>query len=166
MVVLTEREATPTELAEVLDENLKRVCEQLDQLKRDGFVEELERDVRNGGIQHVLRATARPRISTEDTEDLSLKERQAVSLAISQSIIMDLLSAIETGTMDSRVDRALLRTPLQLDGEGFAELDRLLCETQDEIHLIERRCKERTAPSDLIDASTTLASVPLPKTPH
>jgi DNA-binding transcriptional ArsR family regulator len=167
MIVLTEREATPKELSEILDEDLKLVCKHIKLLERDGYVELVDTDRRRGGTQHIYRATARPFVSTEETEALPMERRQEISAAISQAMIMDLVSATQAGTMDSSVDRVLLRTPLRVDGEGFKELDKLYCETQAQIHLIEARCEGRAADGGepLVTATTALASFEVPEHP-
>lgn len=165
MIVLTEREASPKELSELLGYDLKRICEHIKVLEDGGFIELCDTDSRLGGTIHVYRAKARPLIDTPESEDLSLKQREGISDAISQGMIVDLLRATESGSMDTRIDRVLIRIPLLFDREAFSEADAAAVEFMDKLLEIEARSNGRRAETG--EKGTNVASAisvfPLPE---
>jgi Helix-turn-helix domain len=165
MITLTDREASPKELAEIHDADFKRVCDHVKLLERDGLIELVDTDSRLGGTQHFFRAKARPFVSTEDTMKLSLARRVEISDAICQAIIVDLVRATESGSMDSRPDRVLVRMPLILDEEACREADDSVVRHMEELHDIQARSAERRAVTGDpgINASSVTAIFPVPK---
>lgn len=143
MIVLTDQEASPKELSEILAEDFKRVYKQVKLLERDGFVEVVDVDKRFGGTQHFFRAKARPFVSTRDNEGIAVRYRQEQSAAVIQAMILDVVRSVEAGTMDSRVDRVLIRMPLILDDQGFKEADDSAIRHMEELKDIQARSAER-----------------------
>ncbi|MDX6625120.1 MAG: hypothetical protein QOE56_109 [Solirubrobacterales bacterium] len=59
-MILGDREASPKELADILDEDFHRVYEQVRILNKSEFIELIRTDSRQGGTQHFYKATVRP----------------------------------------------------------------------------------------------------------
>lgn len=165
MIVLSDQEASPKELADLLDADFKRVCEHVKLLERDGFIEMVDTDVRLGGTMHIFRAKARPFVNTDDSESLTRDQREEISAAIIQAMILDLVRATEGGSMDSRPDRVLIRLPLLLDDEGFREADELAVQHLEDLHEIQARSAARRAESGHpgVNAMSTTTIFPMPE---
>lgn len=165
MIVLSDQEASPKELADILGADFKRVCEHVKLLERDGFIEMIGTDVRLGGTMHIFRAKARPFVNTDDSESLSRNQREEISAAIIQAVIVDLVRATESGSMDSRPDRVLIRLPLLLDDEGFREADESAVRHLEELHEIQARSAERRAVSGEpgVNAASATTVFPMPE---
>lgn len=143
MILLTDREACPTELAEITGYDFKRVCKHVRLLEEKGFIELVDTDHRRGGVQHFYRATTQTLISTSASEDLILEEREGISRAISTEMLVDMLRATDAGTMDSRVERVLIRAPLVFDDQAWGEADEAAVEYMEKLYEIQARSDER-----------------------
>jgi DNA-binding transcriptional ArsR family regulator len=120
--VLTERPASPKELAAELGAPVGNVSYHVRELEEVGLIELVDEKKRRGAIEHFYRAIARPLLSAEEWEQLSLDDRQGFSAWIIQLLLADASQALAAGTFDARSDRHLSRTPLLVDAEGWREL--------------------------------------------
>ena len=77
LMVLSEREASPKELAEILDEDFQQVCYRVRTLNESGFVELVDEDSKNGGVQPIYVASIRPRLDADEWEQLPKEAREA-----------------------------------------------------------------------------------------
>ena len=132
LIVLTEREASPNELANELGEGLSQTSYHIKVLRDLGLIELQRTEPRRGAVEHYYRASARPLLDNPEWAKLDQTSKMALSAHILQLLIGDSGRALSSGTFDSRDDRHLSRTPMLLDDEGFAEaaavLDRALNE--------------------------------------
>ena len=120
--VLGERPASPKELAAELGTPVGNVSYHVRELENVGLIELVDEKKRRGAVEHFYRATARPPLSAEEWELLSLDDRQSFSAWIIQRLLADASQALAAGTFDARGDRHLSRTPLLVDEEGWREL--------------------------------------------
>ncbi|MGV1047944.1 MAG: hypothetical protein ACOYD4_05400, partial [Solirubrobacterales bacterium] len=121
---LGERVASPTELAELLGCDLRRVHEQIQTLEQDfGLIELVETDQRKGGTQHFYRATIRPLLDADEWSRLTPTTKHHISVAIARQLVSDMDASIEAGVFDSHPHRALLTKPMVVDDQGFADAD-------------------------------------------
>jgi DNA-binding transcriptional ArsR family regulator len=122
LTLLTERVASPKELARQLGVGVTKLSYHIRELEKVGLIELVDEKKRRGAVEHFYRATIRPMLDNEESEKLSLEERQAFSACIVQRTIWDVARAFDAGTIDERVDRHLTRAPLLVDEEGWREL--------------------------------------------
>jgi DNA-binding transcriptional ArsR family regulator len=120
--VLTERHASPKELAAELGAPVGNVSYHVRELEDVGLIELVDEKKRRGAVEHFYRAIARPMLSADEWEKLSLDDRQGFSAWIIQLLLADASQALAAGTFDARGDRYLSRTPLLVDAEGWREL--------------------------------------------
>jgi DNA-binding transcriptional ArsR family regulator len=120
--ILTERPASPKELAAELGSPVGNVSYHVRELEQVGLIELVDEKKRRGAVEHFYRAIARPPLSAEEWDQLSLEERQGFSTWIIQLLLVDASQALAAGTFDVRGDRHLSRTPLLVDEEGWREL--------------------------------------------
>lgn len=165
MITLTDGESTPKELSDQLEAPFKRVCEHVKLLERDGLIEMVGTDVRHGGVQHVFRSTVRPYVDTKDSSTLPLPRREEISAAIIQSIILDFVRATESGSMDTRADRVLVRQPMLLDEMGFKEADDACIEHMEKLDGIKANAFARATVTGgvLINAASATTVFPMPE---
>ena len=127
--ILAERVASPTEVAEELEERRENVAYHFRELakpQRDGggpLIELVETDTRRGGLQKFYKATKRPIMQLDAWEKLCRLFRELNSVSVAQTLIGDVIEAIEAGTFDSRVNRAMVRVPGVLDEQGVEEVE-------------------------------------------
>ena len=157
MKVVSERAATPREIAEEIDEPINNVSYHLQVLKRLDCVELVTvRSARGGRVaEHVYRASERPFFDDDAWAELSDSDRMAVTAAVMQEISKDIAEAMAGGTFSDPFDNHISRSPLVLDNAGWKEVVDLLCGTMEALQTIQERVVER----DSDESETMLAKV-------
>lgn len=143
MMILGDREASPRELSELLDEDFHRVYEQVRILNKSNFIELVGTESKHGGTMHFYRATVRPVLDAEAWERFPRLAREIASVSIARRIVGDLIASIRAGIFDRRPHRALLRKPIIVDEQGFKEADESALRHLAELSEIEARSATR-----------------------
>jgi DNA-binding transcriptional ArsR family regulator len=131
LAVLSEREASPVELAAELDERLSNVAYHVRTLETLGCVELVRTTQRRGALEHHYRATTRPWLTEAQWSRLPAASRRSISASRLSEIWTDAMAALASDTFDSRTDRHLSWTNLVLDDQAWRELAAILAETLD-----------------------------------
>jgi DNA-binding transcriptional ArsR family regulator len=151
LTILSDRTASPTELAKDLDEDVGNVSYHVKQLLKMGAIELAgERPVR-GAVEHFYRAIQRPVMSDDEYAGLSVEERLRFARLGLQFSVADAATAIDANTFTRRPDHYLTRLPLTVDEEGWKELNELYAEALQRTIEIETASAERM--SDDSDAT-------------
>ncbi len=124
-VILTERVASPKQIADEIGEEVTHVGYHVRKLEELNLIELVEEQQVRGAVKHLYRATKRPYLGRDAVGEMSTEDREALTLYTLQLIMADFSRALGAGTFDSRLNRCLARVPLQLDEEGFAEMAEL-----------------------------------------
>jgi DNA-binding transcriptional ArsR family regulator len=167
-VVLSERVASPSEIAELVEgastENIAYHCRKL---VKAGVVELVATG--SGGKQHFYKAKAiaRPALDTREWEQVPRVVREASSVSVGQLVVGDLGAAIRAGTFDSHPARSLLRTPMVLDAKGMEETAVVAMVALGELDEVQARSAQRLAESGQagINVSTAILVYPAPGKP-
>jgi DNA-binding transcriptional ArsR family regulator len=167
LTVLSQRVASPRELAEALDEDLSNVSYHVRVLAELGLIELVEEEPVRGAVAHYYKAVERPLLSNAEWEKLSPGVQTAISAYGWDILISDASEAIQKGTFDNRDDRHLTRTRLLLDSEGFTRLSKAmddLLETifEEQSASAERMSRNGEKPIHAV-AATALFAMPDPK---
>jgi hypothetical protein len=166
--ICDEREASPTELAEILDERdrrgFKRVTYHVSWLHRNGCLELVATDKRHGGEQHFYKTVRRPVLDTPEAEEMSRVLRESQSSAILPLVLDDLRRASEGRTFDDHAARSLLRMKIVLDEEGIAESGEAAMDHLEKLKEIQARSAERLsrkkAPGRTVATETLIFPLP------
>ncbi len=155
MRVLSEREATPREIAEEIGEALNNVAYHIKVLKKLGCIELVQVSPAQGGrvTEHLYRGAQRPYFELEDMKQLNESEKVNVISAITQHISEDIAKAMAHGTFYDHDESHLSRMPMVLDPEGWNEVTELLDGTLHGLTAIQEKVNERA------EAKTMLAKV-------
>lgn len=121
-VILTERVASPNEIAREIKSTVGHVSYHVRKLERMGLIELVEEKPVRGANEHFYRATKRPYASDKAVEEMSPEERDNLTRVTLQLHFTDVARAREAGTFDARTNRWLVRLPGPVDPEGFEEL--------------------------------------------
>ena len=125
LTILSDRTASPNELAKELGEDVGNVSYHVKQLLKMEVIELVrERPVR-GAVEHFYRAITRPVLSNEAYLDLTVEERLRFARLILQFSVADAATAIESASLGQRPDHHVTRLPVQVDEEGWRELSEL-----------------------------------------
>jgi DNA-binding transcriptional ArsR family regulator len=155
--VLTEREATPREIAAEIGEPLNNVAYHIKVLKKLGCIELVRVDQARGGrvAEHVYKGTQRPYWDQADLEQLDEAEKLNVVYGVLQHISEDVATAMASGTFFDHDDNHLSRMPMVVDQDGWEEVIELLDGTLDALMKIQERINDRGAEA----SGTKLAKV-------
>jgi DNA-binding transcriptional ArsR family regulator len=164
LTVLDEREASPKELAEFLDEDFERVAYHVRELRKAGFIELVDTDNKRGGTQHIYKAIIRPVVGVPEAALMPRQVREAISASILPLIYEDLERATGAGTIDSHPQRSLLRMGLVMDEEGMKETGEAAMAYLDALKEVQARSAERLAreKAEGFNVATATLVFPLP----
>lgn len=125
LTLLTERVASPKELAEELGEDLHKIAYHIRVLKRLECIEIVDEKKRRGATEHFYRGVSRSLLWGDYWAELSLPAREVFAASIIRNSYGDAIDAFNAGTFEKRSDRHLSRTPLLVDKEGWKDLTKL-----------------------------------------
>ncbi|MBS1882538.1 MAG: helix-turn-helix transcriptional regulator [Actinobacteria bacterium] len=123
--------SSPNQLAQELDEPLGNVSYHVKTLLEYDCVELVKTEPRRGAVEHFYRATERAFFSDADWAKIPASARKGIDGVVLEAIGQDAAAAMTAGTIDSRTDTHISRTPLVLDDEGWVALSKLLSEALD-----------------------------------
>jgi DNA-binding transcriptional ArsR family regulator len=123
--VLSERVASPRELAEAFGEPLGRVSHHVRSLAEAGHIELVRTRPRRGAVEHFYRTAGPPVLSDEEWSGLSAERRQDLGVQLLREVWTGALAAAEAGALTAD-DVHLSRTALVLDEPARRELDAAL----------------------------------------
>jgi DNA-binding transcriptional ArsR family regulator len=126
LITLNKGAAAASEIADELDRPVRHVEYHLRKLLQIGAIEEAgERTAPNRRKVVAYRAVVRPWIHTEEWAQVDPDAQAGPTAAIFDNMNQDLAKAILGGTVNDRGNH-ISRTPLLLDGQGFAEVVEVL----------------------------------------
>ena len=149
VTVLSDRTASPSQLARELDCSVRHVTYHLKVLEKLGSIELVERRPAAGGrvVESFYRATDRVWFDREAWERVQdAKTRIGVTMPILQLMSEDIARAMVGNTFEEK-DNHVSRTPMVLDDDGWEEVVSLLNDTLDELTAIQTRVNDRISPT-------------------
>jgi DNA-binding transcriptional ArsR family regulator len=135
--------SSPNQLAQELGEPLGNVSYHVKTLLEYDCVELVKTEPRRGAVEHFYRATDRAFLSDSDWAKIPASARKGISGSILESIGQSATEAMAEGTLDARSDSHLSDTPLQLDKQGWKELNKVLSQTVDRATAIQKEASKR-----------------------
>jgi DNA-binding transcriptional ArsR family regulator len=149
--------SSPNQLAQELDEPLGNVSYHVKTLLEYDCVELVKTEPRRGAVEHFYRATERAFFSDADWAKIPASARKGIDGVILEAIGQDATAAMLEGTIDSRTDTHISRTPLLLDDAGWKELSKLLSDTLEQSMKIAEESASRLANDKADGIPATLA---------
>ena len=135
--------SSPNQLAQELGEPLGNVSYHVKTLLEYDCVELVKTEPRRGAVEHFYRATDKAFLSDSDWAKIPASARKGISGSILESIGQSATEAMAEGTLDARSDSHLSDTPLQLDKQGWKDLNKILSETVDKATSIQKEASKR-----------------------
>jgi DNA-binding transcriptional ArsR family regulator len=156
--ILGERTASPVEIAQEIGKDVGHVGYHVRKLLQLNVVELVDERPVRGAVEHFYRATSRAYVSTEELADQSIEEREVFTRHILQFHVADIARSLDSGTFDARPNRALVRTPLVVDAEGFQELSELHDEMFERTLEIQTKSAERLVDESESSSISTMSA--------
>ena len=156
--ILGERTASPVEIAQEIGKDVGHVGYHVRKLLQLNVVELVDERPVRGAVEHFYRATSRAYVSTEESAEQSIEEREVFTRHVLQFHVADIARALDAGTFDARPNRALVRTPLVVDAEGFQELSELHDEMFERTLEIQTKSAERLVDESESSSISTMSA--------
>jgi DNA-binding transcriptional ArsR family regulator len=147
-VALTQRTASPKELADRFGEDLSNVSYHVKILREFGVIEEVRSEPVRGALQHFYSATQRLISDDEDTASRSRESRLDIARLTVQLLLADAAVALEDGVFVERPDHCVWRNPGVVDEEGWQEVNAACQEFTERIENAFAGSANRLGPED------------------
>jgi DNA-binding transcriptional ArsR family regulator len=135
LTILTERIASPNELAKMLDEGLSQVSYHVKVLKDYERIELVNTEPRRGAVEHFYRATSKTLLPAKTWRGVKKGLRAVIGGGLASDLFNDLADALSAKKL-TEGDSHIGRMPLVLDAEGWknvrASAERFTEEVEDE----------------------------------
>lgn len=152
LVALSERVASPNQLARELGEPLGRVSHHVRALARMRTIELVETRPRRGAIEHFYRATVRPVIDDAAWAELPLGTRRSLATQPVRKALQDAAAAGAGEGFDNPHVHVSV-TLLELDQQGREAVAAVLAAALEDVLKISERVRERDGdaePTELV----------------
>src|ERR1700761_8661927 len=146
--IVQVRNASPSELTEMLSAPLGNVAYHVRVLEKCGCIEQVATARRRGAVEHYFRARPRSYIGHQDWRKVPQSLRDAVTGASLGTFFDRAADALESGTMDSRDDTTLSWMPMAVDQAGWAEVAAVFQAVNNRLEAIHALCRRRMEQSD------------------
>ncbi len=150
--------SSPNQLSQELGEPLGNVSYHVKTLLEYDCVELVKTEPRRGAVEHFYRATERAFLSDSDWAKIPASARKGISGSILESIGQSATVAMAGGTIEARSDSHLSDTPLQLDKQGWKDLNKVLSEAVKKAGEIQKEASKRLG-KDKSDAIATKLAI-------
>ena len=140
---LGERPWSAIELEAEVDVPYEQVRDHLRMLVEEGLAEQAGHESSPRGGRRTLYRAERFYFTAEQWAALPPDVRNSGSSTIIELITKDAVDALESGEMESRDDRALIRRPLWTDEQGAKEIEEIMVRADQEVAEVDRRSLER-----------------------
>ena len=122
LTLLTERTASPKEIADELDQKLTNVSYHVRVLEELGLIELVEEESIRGSVAHFYKALQQDVFADPSWASLPSTVRGASSGQAVKALLSDVATSLASGVFDQRQERLLTRTPLLLDEDGWRKV--------------------------------------------
>ncbi|MGN6663919.1 MAG: helix-turn-helix domain-containing protein [Solirubrobacterales bacterium] len=124
--ILAEGPSSPSRIARQLDNVSLNLTAHHIKVLRDLDCVELEEEVRHGGrTEHIYRLSKRPMFTAEEWDEVDPRDGQPITLQLLRVVSEELQEALLTGGFEGG-DKHLSRTPLNVDEQGWGEVNEIL----------------------------------------
>jgi DNA-binding transcriptional ArsR family regulator len=141
--VLNEREASPNELTEMLEQPLGNVAYHARVLEKCGVIEEIRTAQRRGAVEHYFRAVPRSYIGHQDWRKVPRSVRSEVTGASLESFVNRVVEAMQAGTIDDREDTTLNWMTMAVDEVGWVQATEVLDEALTRLQSVHEQSRQR-----------------------
>lgn len=144
--ILTERVASPSEIADVIGEKTELVAYHVKKLVEMGVVELVDTRPVRGAVEHFYRATKRDFYDDADTARRTVEDRSTMALAVIQEAFAEAVISLEEETFCQRPDHVIARVATTLDEAGWVKARDALAYALDQVIEAQVESVERLGP--------------------
>lgn len=141
--ILNRRVASPSDLSKELDVELSLLSHHVKVLRDMGCIELVKTEQRRGAVEHYYRANVPAHFDNEAWAKLSSARRASISKTVIEALLCEMLGALDSGSLDARLDRMLAWAPFAIDEVGWKEVVEMQLETLERMEQIRIAAAER-----------------------
>jgi DNA-binding transcriptional ArsR family regulator len=156
LIALSERIASPSELAEELGEPLGNVSYHVRMLVDLGCIELVSTTPRRGALEHHYKATVRPLLDDSSYGTFPTSTKRALIGDVLKQIWTDVGAAADADAFDDE-SLHVSRQPLELDEQGMKDAGKVLADAVYELQEIKAQSAKRLAKGGGEPVDTILA---------
>ena len=138
-----ERNASPKELAEEFDLDVKRVAYHVRELTELGYLELVDTEPRRGSIEHVYRPVQGFKAWWHEWSELFPAFKRIVAASALRLGVEAIGASIDSGKFEARDDSVLAQDTFRTDERGAAEAAKVLAKTLEDLMAISEDAKAR-----------------------
>jgi len=165
--ILSDRIASPAEMARELEEELSNVSYHVKQLVEFECAELVSTRPVRGALEHFYRATERHLIDTEEWEEVDPVLAEDILCEAQQKMLDDFVASVRANLIGTDKNLHLTRTPMVLDAQGLEEALEIHERTRQELIELGSRAAARMIESGEeglnVSSSQSCFKVPNPK---
>jgi DNA-binding transcriptional ArsR family regulator len=148
LVILAEREASPSEIAKELNLDVSKVGYHVTALVDANLIELTRTRPVRGTIEHFYRAVVLPYVDSDQEAERSEEERRVYGEAIWSIATANAAHSFHTGTYIERSDHYTTRFAFNVDEQGWLDASAAHAELEARIFEIQKEAAERMLESD------------------
>jgi DNA-binding transcriptional ArsR family regulator len=145
IAILTDRCASPRELADMLGEELSNVSYHTNELFKLECIEIVRQERVRGAVKTTYRATTRMLLDHDDWDRLSLGTRTGISINALNEVFHRASDAVEEGTIDKKKSRIIATLKMDVDEEAWRDANEAVRTAFDRLVEIEEEAANRKA---------------------
>jgi predicted ArsR family transcriptional regulator len=138
-----ERNASPKELAEEFDLDVKRVAYHVRELAELGYLELVDTEPRRGSIEHVYRPVQRFEAWSLEWGELFPAFKQVVAASALGLGVKAIGASIDSGKFEAREDSVLAQDTFRTDDRGAEEAAQILIKAVEDLLAVANDTKAR-----------------------
>jgi predicted ArsR family transcriptional regulator len=138
-----ERNASPKELADEFDLDVKRVAYHVRELTALGYLELVETEPRRGSIEHVYRPVQRFEAWSLEWNELFPAFKQIVAASALGMGVASIGASIDEGRFEARDDSVIAQDTFRTDERGAQEASKIVIEAVEELVKVANDAKAR-----------------------
>jgi len=160
--ILNERIASPSEIAEELGVDLRKVCNHINVLKEANCIELVYVKPVGNRLQHFYRATSRAFLDEVEWPKVPDSVKGGMRATLLRNILADVIEVVAEGTYDELEGSHMSWTPMILDEQGRNEIAQILERALLEAMTVQEATKERLVSSGAAGVSYTVSIMGYP----
>jgi len=160
--ILSERVASPNEMSKVLEEPLGNVSYHVTVLDEWELIEEVRSEPRRGAVEHYFKGTPHSAIGAMDWDGGPPTLRQSLAAASLETLVPQLIAALEAETLDDRDSSFISWQPLTVDDLGRKEINEILSDVDARLKAVGKMSRRRLKAEDGISVIAVVGAVELP----
>lgn len=145
VAILSDICASPSEMADMLGEELSNVSYHTKVLRELDCVEVVEQEQVRGSVRTRYRATLKMLLTSEYWDRLSLATRTGISANALNELGRRLRDSVEAAVFDRRKDRSVLTVKMDLDEQGWKDANAAAWEGYERMEKIQEEAANRAA---------------------